>query len=69
MFRGGDGTDALVLCEILVTDKYCLVGDLDSPQFVIDSGATIGLACVHFLSLYPDAQVVAVESDAKMTEL
>lgn len=59
--RGGHSTDALVVYELLVMQEYALVGDLDSPAFIIDGGANIGVASLYFLNRYPSAHVVAVE--------
>jgi FkbM family methyltransferase len=67
--RGGDSTDAVVLYEILVTDEYGHVGDLGSPQFMIDAGANVGFAALHFLNRYPDVRIVAIEPDPQTIEL
>jgi FkbM family methyltransferase len=67
--RGGDSTDAVVLYEILVTDEYSHIGDLGSPKFIIDGGANVGFASLHFLHRYPAAKIVAVEPDPKTMEL
>ncbi len=59
--RGGQSTDAWALYELLVMQEYALVADLDSPAFIIDGGANIGLASLYFLQQYPAARIVAVE--------
>jgi FkbM family methyltransferase len=59
--RGGGSTDPLVVYELLVMQEYALVGDLDSPAFIIDGGANIGIASLYFLNRYPTAHVLAVE--------
>jgi FkbM family methyltransferase len=59
--RGGQSTDAWAIYELLVMQEYALVGDLDSPSFIIDGGANIGIASLYFLNRFPTAHVVAVE--------
>jgi FkbM family methyltransferase len=59
--RGGQSTDAWVLYQLLVMQEYALVADLDSPAFIIDGGANIGIASLYFLNEYPAARIVAVE--------
>jgi FkbM family methyltransferase len=67
--RGGQSTDAVALYEVLVTQEYALTVDLDSPAFIIDGGANVGMASLYFLNRYPAARVVAVEPDAANLEL
>jgi FkbM family methyltransferase len=59
--RGGQSTDAWALYELLVKDEYAFFGDLESPVFIIDGGANIGIASLYFLNRYPTARVVAIE--------
>jgi FkbM family methyltransferase len=59
--RGGKSTDAWALYELLVKDEYAFFGDLESPFFIIDGGANIGIASLYFLNRYPAARVVAIE--------
>jgi FkbM family methyltransferase len=61
--RGGASTDSWVLYELLARGEYELVGDLQSPAFIIDGGANVGLASIYFLERYPTARIVAVEPD------
>jgi FkbM family methyltransferase len=67
--RGGRSTDAVALYEVLVTKEYALTADLDSPAFIIDGGANVGMASLYFLNRYPKARVIAVEPDAANLEL
>jgi FkbM family methyltransferase len=59
--RGGQSTDAWALYELLVMQEYAAVADLDSPSFIIDGGANIGIASLYFLNKYPATSIVAVE--------
>jgi FkbM family methyltransferase len=67
--RGGQSTDAVALYEVVVTKEYALTVELDSPAFIIDGGANVGMASLFFLNRYPAARVVAVEPDAANLEL
>jgi FkbM family methyltransferase len=67
--RGGSSTDAFVLYEILATGEYESVKDLLEPHFIIDGGANIGFASLHFAHLFPKAHIVAVEPDEQNLEL
>lgn len=69
LIRGGQSTDAWALYELLARQEYALVGDLDSPHFIVDAGANIGIASVYFLHQYPEARIVAVEPDPDNFEL
>jgi FkbM family methyltransferase len=59
--RGGHSTDAWAIYELLVMQEYAAVADLDSPAFIIDGGANIGIASLFFLNRYPGTSIVAVE--------
>ena len=61
--RGGRSTDATTLYEVMVTQEYAFQAALDSPAFIIDGGANVGMASVFFLNRYPSAQVIAIEPD------
>lgn len=54
------------------TGLYHLPPDFDSlkpPRRILDVGANIGLTAAHYQSLWPTAEVVAVEMDAECCEL
>lgn len=54
-------TDLRVFEQIFVKDAYrCLCG-LGNVRAVMDLGANVGFSAVYFLSIFPDALVVAVE--------
>ena len=67
--RGGGSSDAIALYEVLVTQEYALTATLDSPAFIIDGGANIGIASLYFLNRYPSSRVIAVEPDTANFEL
>ena len=58
-------SDFLVLGEIFDRDEYAQVKNWQLPDDprIFDLGANIGLASVYFASLWPRANVVAVEPD------
>ena len=67
--RGGDSTDAVVMYQVMVMREYDFGDKLESPKFIIDGGANIGIASVTFLNEYPEARVVAVEPEPSNFEL
>jgi FkbM family methyltransferase len=67
--RGGKSSDAVALYEVLVTQEYALTANMDSPAFIIDGGANIGMASLYFLNRYPSARVVAIEPESTNFEL
>jgi FkbM family methyltransferase len=69
VIRGGQSSDAIALYEVMVTREYELTAQLDSPAFIIDGGANIGMASLFFLNRYPTSKVVAVEPDPANFEI
>jgi FkbM family methyltransferase len=69
VIRGGQSSDAIALYEVMVTREYELTAKLDSPAFIIDGGANIGMASLFFLNRYPASRVVAVEPDPANFEI
>jgi|HubBroStandDraft_6_1064221.scaffolds.fasta_scaffold399672_1 threonine dehydrogenase-like Zn-dependent dehydrogenase len=67
--RGGQSSDAIALYEVMVTREYELTVELDSPAFIIDGGANIGMASLFFLNKYPASKIVAVEPDPANFEI
>jgi FkbM family methyltransferase len=61
--RGGKRSDGYAIYELVVRGEYEFMGRLDSPRFIIDGGANIGIASLLFLHQYPEARVLAVEPD------
>lgn len=50
----------IIMNELLIQQEYYFETTNDSP-FIIDGGANIGLAVLYFLSLYPQAEIIAFE--------
>ena len=69
VIRGGQSSDAIALYEVMVMREYELNAHLDSPAFIIDGGANIGMASLFFLNRYPASKVVAVEPDPANFEI
>jgi FkbM family methyltransferase len=67
--RGGSASDAVALYEVFVTHEYALKTPLESPAFIIDCGANVGMASLYFLNRYPAARVVSVEPSPANFEL
>ena len=54
--------------EVFVDQEYKFEGASQSP-FIIDCGAHIGLSILYFKSLYPHAQILALQPDPLNLEL
>lgn len=60
--RTGKSSDRDVFGQIFFCQEYRHV-PLDRPASIVDLGANVGYSSAYFLSMYPSAQVVAVEPD------
>jgi len=54
--------------EIFVKELYKFKTDNEKP-FIIDGGANIGMSCIYFKTLFPNARILAFEADIKIFEL
>ena len=63
--RGGTSSDTTVLYELLVTNEYGILDNLDPPTTIIDGGANIGLTCMYFLHRYPGSRIISIEPFAE----
>lgn len=48
--------------DIFVKESYKFTSDTNAPV-IIDCGANIGISCLYFKKLYPDAKITAFEAD------
>jgi len=54
-------SDIRVFGQVFVEEDYSCVRDLGSVQSVLDLGANVGYTSAYFLSVFPEARLVAVE--------
>ena len=54
--------------EIFVDDSYKFISTNKKPV-ILDCGANIGLSCLYFKSLYPDAKITAFEADKNISRI
>jgi FkbM family methyltransferase len=55
-------TDLAVLDQVFRTRQYA-VRLPKTPKTIVDAGAHIGLAAVHFAAAFPEAEILAIEPD------
>jgi FkbM family methyltransferase len=56
-------SDSLAIHHVLADREYSPIAQSASAKFIVDCGANIGCASRFFLKEFPEARVVAVESD------
>jgi FkbM family methyltransferase len=56
-------SDLLVFDQVLVEREYRCLDELSLRGLIIDCGANVGYSSAYFLSVFPEAVVVAVEPD------
>jgi FkbM family methyltransferase len=54
--------------EIFADEYYKFISGKSSPV-IFDCGANIGISCLYFKNLYPDAKIKAFEADPKIAEI
>jgi len=54
--------------EIFVDEAYCFSTKSSTP-IIYDCGANVGTSCLYFKQLYPQAQIKALEADAKIASI
>jgi FkbM family methyltransferase len=62
-------SDLLVLSQIFIYGEYEPIIDTKNIKFILDCGANVGYSTIYFLSIFPNAHVVAVEPDLQNLEL
>jgi FkbM family methyltransferase len=65
---GGQSADAWALHELLAMQAYAFVSNLNSPAFIIDGGANMGLASSYVLN-HAAARIFAVETSPANFEI
>ena len=55
-------SDYTVLRQVFIDREY-EIPSLADPRTIIDCGANVGYASVHFLTRFPNVKVIAVEPD------
>lgn len=64
-----NSSDVSVFSQIFVIDEYRPLNHLKNVKFIVDCGAYVGYSSAYFLSLFPEARVIAVEPDKKNFQL
>lgn len=60
-----DSSDPYVFFQVFMEQEYAVMGDLKNVRLIIDCGANVGYSAAYFLSLYPEAKLIAVEPDSR----
>jgi FkbM family methyltransferase len=55
--------------KVLANREYSFESDHQSPAFIVDAGANIGLATLYFAWKYPAARIAAIEPEASNLEI
>ena len=53
--------------ELLLDEIYRFRSDIPNPR-ILDCGANVGLSIIYFKHLYPEAEIIAFEPDARIFE-
>ncbi len=56
-------SDMEVFEQIFICQEYSCLRDLNEPSIVLDLGANVGFSAAYFLSIFPNARILAVEPD------
>jgi len=64
------GSDAILLYEVLVAEEYRAIASLGlDPRNILDIGANIGLASFYLRTHFPNARLFGIEPSAKEMEI
>lgn len=63
------GTTDLATFKQVLVERHYEFDKPESPRFIIDAGANIGLASVYFANRYPHAKIVSIEPEASNYEM
>jgi FkbM family methyltransferase len=62
-------SDISVFDQIFVFQEYKCLSDINEPLRILDLGANVGFSSAYFLSIYPNARVLAVEPDDRNLQM
>lgn len=60
-----DSSDPYVFFQVFMEQEYAILEDLKNVRLMIDCGANVGYSAAYFLTLYPEARLIAVEPDCR----
>lgn len=63
------GTTDLATFKQVLVERHYEFDKPESPRFIVDAGANIGLASVYFANRYPHAKIVSIEPEASNYEM
>ncbi|WP_408008756.1 hypothetical protein ACJROX_29700 [Pseudalkalibacillus sp. A8] len=66
LYFRGDSTDYDTFKYVFYEKEYRLSTLTFKPEWIIDGGANVGYTSVYFAEQFPDAKIVAVESELLM---
>jgi len=69
VYLRSDDVDREVFAQVFLDEQYGYIKGAAQVATIVDAGAHIGLASVHFARLFPEARVIALEPDAANFEL
>ena len=64
-----NSSDINVFSQIFISDDYGPLVILQNINLIVDCGANIGYSSAYFLSMFPEAHVIAVEPDRRNYEI
>ena len=59
-----NSSDPYVFYQVFMEQEYAILKDLKNVRLIIDCGANVGYSAAYFLTLYPEAKLIAVEPDS-----
>ncbi len=59
-----NSSDPIVFFQVFMMQEYAVLSDLKNVRLIIDCGANVGYSAAYFLTLYPEAKLIAVEPDS-----